>query len=95
VSTDCWFVGLTSLEQSGEKESIVYPNPGKGLYAVKIKGQLPVSMELFDGAGALLRKKETEISELTVFDIQEFAPGIYFVKLHYGNHTEIIRLVKE
>lgn len=86
------------IEQSNASPLIsVFPNPGTGLYSCKIP---PIwkhcYMEIIDAGGRCLRKEwldETRISEgVFSFSLQNYPPGIYYLRVSNENTTTGIRV---
>jgi hypothetical protein len=77
--------GFTAVETD---KFNVYPNPTKGIVMVSTNGKSVV--EIVNSMGHTIQK--IEVLESHVFDLSEFATGVYFVKFGQG---KVFKLVKE
>jgi hypothetical protein len=84
----------------GKAEFNVMGNPFQNTIVLKYK--LPrdqkISVNLFNSAGALMRKEEyaatAGLGMYTINDLERLAKGIYMLKVESGTETQIIKLLK-
>jgi hypothetical protein len=78
--------GVGNLVKQGNMFN-VYPNPSSGLFYIELKGiELKGSkITIIDMLGKEVRTFEAE-SELIEMNVNEFAPGTYYVKMESGNN---------
>lgn len=73
-------------------------NPGSGLMGIlNSTGEMPqiASIDIFNGAGQVIRHFEPERSEVTEpIDIRGMPTGVYFVVFRQGIHLRTLRYVK-
>ncbi|MFN3529276.1 MAG: S8 family serine peptidase [Bacteroidia bacterium] len=80
----------TSVAESGAMRAMVYPNPGKGLFKLRIdplEGPTLHQFEIRDMQGRLLRSEWIETGRSSFvhsFDASDLAAGSYFVILKNG-----------
>lgn len=86
----------TGLEDINGGELLIYPNPAKETLTVKF-GASPGNhavVELYDAIGKLVvSQKATE--QLVTLDVQQFARGIYMLRIVSGDSQVVRRIVKE
>ena len=79
-----------------ENAFTLYPNPASSQVAV-CSGQLAIeSIEIFNSIGTEMKTKtiSTDLNKMIV-DISDFYPGIYFVRVHTVNGSEVRKLIVE
>ena len=80
----------TTINENGEGQLIVHPNPTQDQITIDIKGYNgPVNVKVYDLQGRLL---ENTIN--TKVSLRKYERGIYVVKISYGELTEKFRVVK-
>lgn len=89
---------LTALESAGEitLESIVYPNPTRGLIKLIIEssGDEDLRFRLYDINGVLLQEKKIESRE-TEITMENVSAAVYFLKLIKNNkEVKVFKIVK-
>jgi hypothetical protein len=89
---------MTALESAGEitLESIVYPNPTRGLIKLIIEssGDEDLRFRLYDLNGILLQEEKIESRE-TEITIKNISSSIYFLKLIKNNtEVKVFKIVK-
>ena len=77
-------------------EVSLYPNPTNDKFFVEIKGNTSEKAEaaLTHISGAVLEKRILTNS-LESFDLSEFAPGLYLLKLTVDNETHVWKVIKK
>ncbi|UII34070.1 T9SS type A sorting domain-containing protein [Fulvivirga ulvae] len=80
-----------------ENDILLYPNPGKGQYALLLSGQVngDVSVELYDTMG---RKVEVEYEQAVNkirFQLNNKPKGVYMLRIDLGTKDKIFKLVLE
>ena len=73
----------------------VYPNPTADHLNVTIQGDTKnqkVQYQILDMQGKLLQQHEDSLDGNTQsFDVSQYANGLYFMKIHFQNHSEIVK----
>lgn len=76
--------GLTGLDAVKEQNLVIYPNPSDGIIQVELSSfASPVTIEVFDISGKVVRKVENATERATV-DITEMPASIYLVMVTDG-----------
>jgi hypothetical protein len=70
---------------------VVYPNPSSNNFSLLVKEKSTV--EIFDAKGQLIERSEAEPGNLTFGD--NYATGVYFLKVHNDKQTSGTKIVKE
>lgn len=84
--------GIESLDQSG---FLVYPNPTSGSFTIEFAATLEnVKLEVFDAIGKLVVAQRTVNSGAPV-SLEDFAKGIYTVRISHEGTYNMIRIVKQ
>ncbi|MEA1848937.1 T9SS type A sorting domain-containing protein [Chryseobacterium sp. MHB01] len=80
---------LSTEENEAAKSYLLYPNPAKTSFSLKLKGESKV--EVYDNTGRLLVKRILK-SESDKVNIDNLKDGLYFVKIMNGKtiHTELL-----
>jgi hypothetical protein len=75
----------------------VFPNPAKGNIQVVFDLYGRTDIDIIDMTGRIMRTSSYEASGFTnlSMDLGELNPGIYFVKVSAGEHSEVLRFIKE
>jgi len=91
--TDIEITTPTMVESSisGSNPLSIIPNPSKGVFTVRHKGNRQVSMEIFNNNGQLIRK--LEFTNEVLIDIQNFPKGVYFLNISDGSNTYKEKLI--
>ncbi|MBW2961018.1 T9SS type A sorting domain-containing protein [Mesonia aestuariivivens] len=83
---------LSSKEFSTQNLINIYPNPTSGF--VNIESENLISkIELFDIFGNLIQQY-SETNKKTTINMESFAAGMYFLKVHSENHQQTLKLMK-
>ena len=96
VSTDGqWFVLTLGLEELGDVQIQVYPNPFKEQLEVQLKKEQPTSLTLYDIGGKLVF--EQEISQSSTIDLTPFhlSSGNYNLIITSGDKSYTFKLIKQ
>jgi len=81
----------------GNKKILIYPNPTHNQLFVEIIGydnEFNKTLYLYDITGKLLISKKLAISRI-LFDLSDYAPGIYVLKILLGNNSNECKIIKE
>ena len=90
----------SELEQLNSLEEIevnVYPNPSNGPLTITIKNKDNIENNtniLFYSSSGQLLFKETMVDKKVLFNLSEYAPGVYLIKIFDGQNTITKRLIK-
>ena len=79
------------------KKILIYPNPTHNQLFVEIIGydnEFNKTLYLYDITGKLLISKKLAISRI-LFDLSDYAPGIYVLKILLGNNSNECKIIKE
>jgi len=82
------FVGIGEAHANGQKEAIVYPNPGKNVLNIRT-GLQNARVEVYDLNGRLVHGQEMTESHTTI-DAEAWAEGVYVWKV-IANDKEVER----
>lgn len=77
----------TNISEIGNKEILIYPNPGSGIFT--ISGNAPREMEVKNISGKLILKTTNQ-----TIDISDQPNGVYFLVVKSKNYKKIFRLIK-
>jgi len=78
-----------------EIRASIFPNPGNGIFELKINGiNETTSFQIFSYNGMLL-KNESLNSELTTLDLSSYPNGLYYVLVRSNTNQSVIKLIKE
>lgn len=76
----------------------VYPNPSTGVVDVTFNnessGAVEVSVVDVYGKTLFVSQENLKIRDTRTFDLNNLSPGIYFVRISFGDETQAIRLIK-
>jgi len=92
ISND--FVGLTENESA--TKVLVFPNPGRGIFYVKLGDEKLINgeVEVITSSGQRIYKSLL-VSEKTEIDLQHAAKGIYFYSIRFKNSRSHGKLIIE
>jgi len=80
-------------------EPVLFPNPVQNVLNVKIEntGTSNASIEIMDLSGKIIFTQNNEINEIQTIQIstENFATGIYTVRITLNNQTSVQRIVKQ
>ena len=81
--------------QTMSDELQVYPNPGNGIFNLKLKNdKVPISINVFDKAGNLIMKKIKVSSQRVQIDLSKYNTGLYMLQVLQGFNTMHKILIK-
>jgi len=86
----------TGIEQNDQDnlQIKIYPNPTNGLFDVVFNpSDNGTLMEIYSTVGQLL-KSVIVTGQTTRIDIQEYTPGLYYVKIKNNGYEKIIKMLK-
>lgn len=86
-------VGLNSVTGNGGILNI-YPNPNTGNFTIETTNVNEMLIEIMDLTGRVVYKTISTLSSTNI-NFQEFANGVYSLKITSGNNTETIKLIKQ
>lgn len=85
--------GLSSVS-ANNGDIKLYPNPSKGEFTLELTSALEKTIEVVDFTGRLLQSQKTSNTKLNI-SINNYANGIYYVKVISNSNTQVIKVVKE
>ena len=107
TSNDIWFnpsymgtgrlveaVARKGVEQAGS-ESIIYPNPGTGIFYVKSGLGEHKIIEIVDAFGKMISCSATASQDTYVLDLTNQPNGLYFLKINTKGVQTVHKLVKQ
>lgn len=71
----------------------VYPNPNNGVFNIELNNGLAKTIELMDVSGRVILA-ETSMNSVMQVNINQFANGIYYVKVTSDNAVAVSKVVK-
>ncbi|MBU0763842.1 MAG: PKD domain-containing protein [Bacteroidetes bacterium] len=88
--------GITDKARSVQPEILVYPNPNKGHFSVRLTSDDAVTtVKITDITGQTVYSMETDGSNVLDVDIDAIAPGIYFISCTTGKGNYCRKFVVE
>jgi chitinase len=87
----------TNIESSPPNEIssiVVYPNPNTGILNVSLKSNITVTLMITDINGSTILKQTISNSENKI-NMQNFAKGIYFLRIESPTSTRYQKIVKD
>lgn len=85
--------GVANMESDIEGLTI-YPNPSNGNFTIELNNEEIKKITITDNAGKLITKI-TSKEELISVSLEQFANGIYHVKVESNNATKVIKISKQ
>ncbi|HWB63216.1 MAG TPA: T9SS type A sorting domain-containing protein [Chitinophagales bacterium] len=87
----------TQPDNDGDFNASVYPNPVYNLLHVNIHSgsSEPISLKLIDILGQTIMQKENISNDYYLETGNTLTAGIYFVEIHQGSNTKVIRINKQ
>ena len=87
-------VGFTKIYYvSNNNWTKVYPNPSIGIFTINSTKKMK-SIEVINTMGQVIKTFDLPDNELK-FNITDQPSGVYFVKINFGNQSQVIRITKE
>ena len=71
----------------------VYPNPNNGEFTVELNNGLNKTIEVSDLTGRVILATQTQ-NDKTVVNLNNFANGVYYVKIQSNKSVEVMKVVK-
>ena len=84
--------GLNTISNNSDLK--VYPNPSKGEFTLELATSFDKTIEVVDFTGRLLQSNKTNSSKVNI-NINNYANGIYYVKVLSNNTVNVIKVIKE
>jgi len=76
------------------KDAVVYPNPGTGIFFIRLPEIYSLRMELYSLPGQMISLTDLKGSDLYTVDYSMFPKGVYIMKLFYGGgFKKIVKLI--
>jgi hypothetical protein len=72
----------------------VYPNPNLGVFTIETGNSLVKTIEMTDLTGRIVHTQTTDADTIQM-NIVDLANGVYHVRIHSENGTDIIKVVKQ
>jgi N-acetylneuraminic acid mutarotase len=85
----------TGIGQMSSDDLLITPNPNNGLFIIKSKEHFgeKLVIDIFNSVGNLVRKSDCEAGNDCVFDMQNSAKGVYFVRIGSNRKTIIRKII--
>ena len=84
------------VEGQGKTSPLVYPNPGKGLFNLRLPvqeaGAAPAEVNLFDQVGKLIYREKI-VAQTSTLDLEDLPAGIYFIHVNTGEQSFTEKLI--
>jgi hypothetical protein len=87
--------GNISVSRNGT--CLIYPNPTKGEFTLSVLEDLyqwPVKAQIFNAFGILIKESFLEKGAKHKFNLSDSAPGVYFLVIHHGGQTEVLKIIR-
>lgn len=84
--------GLANVKEYGKFS--LYPNPTTGLMYLSGTGNENLKVEVTNAMGAVVKTQEVSNSS-TPLDMSELSSGVYYVKIHAKNGTEVVKVTRQ
>lgn len=85
--------GINALSGNTVKASIS-PNPNNGEFTVMLNNGAAKTIEVMDVTGRVILTSTTA-KDAASFNINDFADGIYYIKIQSNNQVEVVKVVKQ
>ena len=85
----------TGIAENNAEFFSISPNPSAGKFTVSTidRSQKTLQIEIIDLTGKIIFTEQTRSSGLLSVDISSYPKGIYFVKIHNGEHRSIKKII--
>jgi hypothetical protein len=90
----CVTVAVTGIDEAITPHVDVYPNPVTGTFFVDGKGTIPSQIDIYSTLGQAMQII-LPASDVTPIDLSGEAPGVYLVRVRYGQFTRVVKVVKK
>ncbi len=84
-------IATNTTAEIKNSEISVYPNPCTNKITVSVEGKFDI--QLLDITGKIIENKN-DVENSCIFELENYAKGIYFVKLFGNNKTQCLRVIK-
>jgi hypothetical protein len=85
--------GVTNIENEIEGLSI-YPNPSNGNFTIELNNGKTKQILITDNTGKMIKTMSTKDDVINV-SLDQFANGIYHVKVESNNATKVVKISKQ
>jgi dienelactone hydrolase len=92
--------GIVKSNCSSKEEVNLYPNPSSGNSSLHISlvSSANVTVQVLDSKGALMQQKQIQLPSgisTVPLDMNNYAKGVYTLKINYGSKMEVIKMIKK
>jgi len=86
----------TGINELNNSSFVAYPNPTTGSFTIDFQNinKNKIEVEVYDAIGKLVLAQTTS-SNRTIISLEQFAKGIYNVRLKESGNYSVIRIIKE
>ncbi len=89
-------LGLNLIENDSPNKFIIFPNPTKDIFTVKInEPNKNANIELWNQQGKILEKHELGKNGKVNFDLSRYPSGLYFARVYNGQKYYSAKILKE
>ncbi len=89
-------VVTTDLSGANPVSIQVFPNPVTNLITIRSQARNPVqSVKIYNQIGVLMSQQQQLDSSLVTQSVQQFLPGLYFVRVITAHDNQTFRIIKE
>ncbi|MBL6447440.1 T9SS type A sorting domain-containing protein [Fulvivirga sp. 29W222] len=92
------YLKTISLSNWEKNEMLLYPNPGKGKFALLITNQADednITIELFDIMGRMVKVEFLHTGNKVSFQLENEPKGVYMLKVRAGRKDSLLKLMLE
>ena len=76
----------------------IYPNPSTGVIDINFDNETSgaAAINIVDAFGKIIHASQENLKayDVKTLDLKDIAPGIYFIRISFGNETQSVRLIK-
>ena len=83
----------SSQESFGLRNTVIYPNPSKGVFYIQLSGSEDYFITVFDIMGAEIIHEQYSTKEGKEFSFELFRSGVYLVKIQSGTNSALKQVV--
>ena len=85
----------TDIQEASNSLFTIYPNPTSGYFTINFDSNTEkIDLDVFDAIGKLVLSQQ-EVTDHSTFSLEQFANGIYNVRLKSNNSYSVVRLIKQ
>ncbi len=89
------FQSCTGIAAVHRQRIVIYPNPSDGIFYVRgLQPEEVAGIEVADPAGRIVARIEP-IVKLQQIDLQQDAPGIYFIRIIYKDSSTVVKRIRK